>query len=275
MATNVKKITKTEIAKRLGISRSSLYYKPKREQIDLEVKFQIESVMTDNPYYGHKRIALALKLNKKRILRVMKKYYLRPLQKKARFMKRADMKRPQAKYENLVEKFCPIRANIVWVCDFTYIKYQSRFIYLAVVIDMFTRKVIGYNISRFHNKSLVVDAFLDAVKTTGVKPQYIHSDQGSEYDSQIYTSLAEQFGIIISMSDKGSPWENGYVESFFGKFKDELGDLNRFEDLAKVVEKVYRQVWYYNNRRIHSSLKMSPVEFCNLSRDSVSKEMGT
>lgn len=274
MAGKVKKITKTEMAKKLGISRSSLYYKSKRELIDREVKLQIESVMTENPYYGHKRIALALKLNKKRILRVMKKYGIRPLRKKAKFLKRRDIGKKHVPFNNLIEKFCPIRKNVVWVCDFTYIKYRGRFIYFAVVIDMFTREVLGFGISRFHNKALVLGAFLDAVKTEGVKPQFIHSDQGSEYDSKIYTEVAKQFNIQMSMSRKGSPWENGFVESFFGKFKQELGNISEFKELVFLVEKIYKQVWYYNNRRIHTSLKMSPVEFKRC-RDLLFKKLGT
>ncbi len=269
MAKNVKRITKTEMAQRLGISRSSLYYKSKQEQIDLEVKLQIESVMVQNPYYGHKRIAMALKLNKKRILRVMKKYSIQPLRRKLRFIKKADIARPPSNIENLIEKFCPIQPNIVWVCDFTYIKYQSRFIYFAVVMDMYTREVVGYSISRFHNKSLVVEAFLDAMKKTGTKTQYIHSDHGSEYESLLYMQLAEQFGVKLSMSRKGSPWENGFVESYFGKFKEELGDTAQFTDLVFLIEKIYHNVWYYNNKRIHTSLRMAPSQF-KKSRDSMS-----
>lgn len=269
MVKDVKQITKTEIAKRLGISRSSLYYKSKREQIDLEIRLQIESVMTQNPYYGHKRIALALRLNKKRILRVMKKYNIKPLRKKLKFIKRDDIGKKPTGIKNLIEELHSVESKKVWVCDFTYLKYLGRFIYFAVVLDIVTREIVGFSISRIHNKSLVIDAFLDAVRNTGIKPEYIHSDQGSEYASELYVLLAKQFGVKISMSRKGSPWENGYVESFFGKFKQELGDLSQYSELVYLIEKIYHQVWYYNNERIHSSLKMSPVQF-KKSKDSMS-----
>lgn len=89
----------------------------------------------------------------------------------------------------------------------------------------------------------------------------MHSDQGSEYKSKLYTGFAETAGIAISMSHKGCPWENGYQESFYGQLKVDLGDPNRFESLGELTAAVYLQMHYYNNQRIHSKLKMPPAEF--------------
>lgn len=257
-------VNKTALAKSLGISRSSLYYHPKREIIDEEVKAQIESVMGDHPDYGHKRIAIHLKLNKKRIRRVMKKHGLKPYRRRAkRPVKKKDQRKPEARYENLIivllEKNLIVRPGQVWCTDFTYIKFQGKFIYLATIIDLFTREIVGVNISRFHNRFLVIGALVDALKKH-TAPEIIHSDQGSEYDSEDFTQYVQQIGSQISMSEKASPWQNGYQESFYGHFKEESGDLSRFETLGELIEYIYTQVYYYNHKRIHSVLKLTPFQ---------------
>lgn len=255
-------ITKTELARKMGVSRSMLYYHYKRPIIDEEVKRQIESVLTDHKAYGHKRIALELKLNKKRILRVMKKFGIKPYRRQTRkFVKKDDLGKPSTSFQNEIEKFCPILPNIVWVTDFTYLKYQGKFIYFAVIMDLYTREIIGVNISRYHNKQLVLGAFIDALNRTKAVPKYIHSDQGSEYDSDEFVSFVQSKNIIISMSRKSSPWENGYQESFFSTFKLEIGYLNRFEEIGELIENIYSTIYYYNNKRIHTSLKTTPVNF--------------
>jgi len=257
-------ITKTELALKMGISRSMLYYHHKRPAVDEEVRRQIESVLTDHPSYGHKRIALHLKLNKKRILRVMKKFGIKPYKRRLkRYVKKDDLGRKQAKFKNEIENFCPILPNIIWVTDFTYIKFQNKFIYLAVIMDLFTREIIGVNISRYHNRELVLGTLIDALNKTGVTPKYIHSDQGSEYDSKEFVDFVKSKYIIISMSRKSHPWENGHQESCFSTLKLELGDISRFETEGELIENIYQTVYYYNNRRIHTKLKTTPVNFRN------------
>ncbi|MFH1896279.1 MAG: DDE-type integrase/transposase/recombinase [bacterium] len=172
-------ITKKELAQRLGVSRSSLYYQHKRPAIDEEVKNQIEAVLSNNPAYGHKRIALELKLNKKRILRVMKKYGIKPYKRRIKRLRKKRDEGKKPRFKNLIEKFCPIKQGIVWAGDFTYIRYGARFIYLATIIDIFTREIVGWGVSRFHNKEMVMGAIKHALSRHN-SPQYIHSDQGSE-----------------------------------------------------------------------------------------------
>jgi len=258
------RINKTKLAKDLGISRSGLYYKRKREEIDLELKRQIEAVMVDHKDYGHKRIALELKMGHNRIRRVMKKYGLKPYRRKfRRFVKKKDIGKPDTGIPNLVKPLLAgnliIRPNQVWGTDFTYIRYQGKFIYLATIIDLYTREIVGINISRFHNRFLVAGALEDAVIHYGT-PEIVHSDQGSEYDSEDYLVFVKIVGAKVSMSEKGSPWQNGHQESFFGHFKQEAGDLNRFKSLGELIEYIYQQVYYYNHKRIHSILKMKPTE---------------
>ncbi len=253
-------VNKTRLAKELGVSRSSLYYKRKRDEIDEEVKHQIEAVLVDHPAYGHKRIALQLKLNKKRIGRVMKKYGLKPYRRRTKKpVKKADQGKPPTTIPNLIKNIPVTRPNQVWCTDFTYIKFQGKFIYLATIIDLYAREIVGVNISRYHNRFLVIGALEDALKKH-TAPEIIHSDQGSEYDSEDFILFVHMIESTLSMSDKGSPWQNGYQESFYSHFKLELGDLNRFETLGELIEYIYTQMYYYNNKRIHSTLKMTPGE---------------
>ena len=258
-----KKITKTALAKTLGISRQSLYYQRQQPLLDEEVKRQIEAVLSNHPAYGHKRIALELKLNKKRILRVMKKFGIKPYRPHARALRKKEDEGKVAVESaiNIYQLLCPIRPNIVWVSDFTYLKYRSKFIYLATLMDMYTREVIGIAISRFHDKNLVMEAFMHAEKTTGTAPIYLHSDQGSEYTSADYKTYVTAKQIILSFADKASPWQNGFQESFYGKFKVDLGEVNRFETLGELIEAIHQTIHYYNHKRKHTTLKMSPVEF--------------
>lgn len=252
---------KSLIADSIGINLKNTYYKTIKKEIDFEIKEQIESVLVDNPAYGHRRIALDLRMNRKRIIRVMHKYGIKPLRRRIQLFKKQDVNTKNIQYLNILKQICPIKENIVWVSDFTYIKYRGKFVYLAIVQDCHTREVLGISISRFHNKHLVEDALKSAVRKSKTKAKYIHSDQGSEYRSVDYQALAREFKIQISMSDKGSPWQNGQMESFFGRFKEESGDLNRFESLSELIENIYQQVYYYNNKRIHTKLKMAPVQF--------------
>ena len=258
-----KKITKTALAKKLGISRQSLYYQKKRPSLDEEVKRQIEAVLSDHPAYGHKRIALELKLNKKRILRVMKKFGIKPYRIHARAPWKQEDEGQAAveKAVNIYTLLCPLCPNLVWVSDFTYINYQGRFIYVATLMDRYTREIIGMAISRFHDKNLVMEAFMDAEKTTGTAPVYLHSDQGSEYTSDDYKTYVTAKQVILSFADKASPWQNGFQESFYGKFKVDLGEVSRFETLGELIEAIHQTIHYYNHKRKHTTLKMSPVEF--------------
>jgi len=256
------KTTKTALAKELGISRSTLYYKPKKPVSDEELKKKIISVMIEHQAYGHRRIALELALNKKQIIRVMAKNGLKPkLRRGGKPAKPADNNQPEAKAINILKTLCPIHPNIVWAGDFTYLWFKNRFWYVATVIDIHTREIVGWHIASHHTTALIINAFNDAVRRTKTTPKYFHSDQGSEYVSGAYESLLKKYGTILSHSRKSSPWQNGYQESFYSQFKLELGNPNRFSHIGELIEAVHRQIAYYNNRRIHSALKMPPTVF--------------
>jgi putative transposase len=241
------------------VSRSSLYYKSKKYEEDLKVKEKIEKVWIDHPSYGHKRLSTDLKLNKKRILRVMKKFNLKPYRRHRKPFKRSGISKYD-KYPNLLETTQLVKINQIWVTDFTYLWYKNRFIYVATVIDIYNREVVGVCVLTNHSGALVVQAMISALMNHP-KPDITHSDQGSEYTGEVYTDFCGSSGIQISMSEKGSPWQNGYQESFYDKFKVDLGDPNRFESLGELVYEIYHTIYIYNTTRIHTALKMSPREF--------------
>lgn len=268
MASQMKQLTKFKLAEVLNISRSFLYYQSKQKEVDKELKKQIELVMALHSAYGHKRIALAFglgKINRKRVLRVMKKFNLEPVKSRRKPRKRKDENKTEAEYINLVgvlPKETINMPNLVWAADFTYLKFNGSFIYLATVLDQFTREVIGWNIASSHNKALIIGALIDALENNKCQiPRYLHSDQGSEYDNQAHLNLAESLGIKISMSRKQSPWENPYQESFYSHFKLELGKMSQFNSLGELIENIHQTINYYNNQRIHTALKMPPAEF--------------
>jgi len=261
---NSKKLTKTDIAKSFGVSRSSLYYKSVMLNKDEKTKKLIESVLSKHSSYGHKRIAIELEMNKKKILRVMKKFNLKPHKRRIKKPKKSkDINKLATIYNNVIKGIVPTKPNMIWVADFTYIKFQNKFIYFATVMDLFTREIIGWSISLKHNKLLVIKTLNMALNKTKATPIYHHSDQGSEYDSFDYIDKLNENKIIISMSKKGHPWENGFQESFYSQFKLDLGKVDQFNNLPELFEAIYLQINYYNTKRIHTSLKTSPIKFRN------------
>lgn len=246
----------------VGASRASVY----KAKSDLQIKDeflrqQILQVLSAHPSYGHRRIALALGIGKKRVRRVMKLYGIKAYKRKARWRKRRDERRPEAEYQNLIKGSCPVRPGIVYVGDFTYLRWKGRFVYLATFMDLFTREIVGWNVSIKHTKEFVLEAFWDAVLTAGI-PKIIHTDQGSEYCSQEYSELMNALNIEISMSKKSSPWENAYQESFYNNFKTDLGlEFERFTNPGEFIEAIHQTINYYNKTRIHTTLKMPPAVF--------------
>jgi transposase InsO family protein len=256
------KATKVALAASLGVSRASLYYKPKRPPSDEALKAKIAAVMAENPAYGHRRVATALVMNRKPVIRVMRLFGLKPrVRRGVRFVKPDDRGRPETRIPNVLKVLRPIRANVVWAGDFTYFWFLGRFWFAATVIDVHTREVLGWHVANHHTTALVIEAFRDAVRRTGASPEWFHSDQGSEYVAGAYESLLASHGTKASQSRKGSPWQNGFQESFYSGFKLELGDVGRFAHVGELIEAVHQQVAYYNNRRIHSALDMPPVAY--------------
>ena len=256
-----KKVSLRELAQNLGVSRSSLYYQPKRSEQDEKLRRLIESVMIKNPGYGHRRVAIALGINRKRALRVMKKFNLKPARRAKAPRKPDDLKKADAGYPDMTKVLSAITPQFLWRSDFTFINFHGQFVYFATVIDDFTCEVLGISIMTRHTAALTLGALEDALKKTEQLPTWFHSDQGSEYTAFEFIEMLISFGISISMNPKASPWRNGSQESFFGRFKVEFGDPDRFDILPELIEAIYGYVSYYNQERIHTCLRMSPLQF--------------
>lgn len=187
----------------------------------------------------------------------MKLFGIKPYRRKAKKFRYIKEKKNNV-YPNLLLTNQPLSLNHIWVSDFTHIRYQDRWVYLATIMDLFNREIVGFSILTTHSSTLVINALLSAVKFHPI-PMILHSDQGSEYASQDYSHLCQNLGIKQSMSKSGSPWENGYQESFYSHFKLELGDPSRFETLGELVYHIYQHIHIYNHYRIHTILKTSPI----------------
>lgn len=242
----------------IGIKRTHQYYKHKQPAKDWKTKQMIEGVLREHPAYGHKRLAKHLGINKKRVNRVMKIFGIKPYRRYVK--KRFVHKKIGAVVPNYLMTERPEYQGDIYASDFTYIKFQGRWIYVATVLDVYTREIVGVSVLTTHNTQLVMNALLSSVLHRA-PPRIIHSDCGSEYTSVDYGQLLNNLSITQSMSAPGCPWENGYQESFYKGFKLDLGDPNRFEALGELVADIYRTINYYNCSRIHSALGMSPVKF--------------
>ena len=256
------RISKSLISQSLGIPKRNLYNLNTIQGLkDLILKDQILKVLELNPSYGHRRIALALEIGKKRTRRVMRLNNIKPYKRKARWTKKKDYGKPPSGYPNLIKGSCPLKPNIIFAGDFTRLIWNGRIIYLATFIDLYTREIVGWSVSMKHTTEFVIEAYLDAVRTVG-KSLIVHTDQGSEYNSKEYIKFMENLGVKVSMSAKASPWENAYQESSYDNFKTDLGaEFERFETIGEFVEAIHQTINYYNKERIHTKLKMSPIKF--------------
>ena len=262
-------MAKTSLAKQNGFSRSSLYYQKKLPRRDWALKIKIEQALHQEPSYGHKRLADHLGVGKYKILRVMKIFGIKPYRRRG---KKPWKKAGKASFSfpNLLMKVFPSRPNQIWVSDFTHLNFKGRVVYLATVMNIFNREIVGFSVMLSHGVSLVINALFSALNQKP-PPEIIHSDQGSEYTSKGYIDLVALFGIETSMSRKASPWENGYQESFYNQFKVDLGDPSRFESLGELIYATYQTIHHYNRDRIHTSLKTSPQKYLKSYYQSIHK----
>lgn len=250
--------TKALLARELGVSLRSLWYKPKKPDKDWQLKCLIEEVLRIHPSYGSRRLAIHLKMNRKPVKRVMHLFGIKPYRRRGKKWKKT--KNIKVIYPNLLMTTCPMYENHIWAADFTYIPFLGRFVYVATVIDLYTRKVVGMAVYTTHATQLVLSAFMNALHDNA-RPLIFHSDNGSEYNAAVYIEAMQTVGTMISRSAPGCPWENGYQESFYSQFKVDLGDPARFKTLGELVLAVYQTIWQYNHTRIHSALKMPPMQF--------------
>jgi transposase InsO family protein len=245
-------------AEALGISRKNIYRQLKQPAKDHTLKQQIEAAHRQHPAYGHRRIAIHLRINHKRAQRVMAKFNLRPPRR--RVNRYSTVSTPHHTYYNLLTDLTLTHPHQVWCSDLSRIEYRGTVWYLATIEDLETRQIMAKRIGKRHDSYLVLSTLHQAF-ATGLTPLIFHSDQGTEFMAQRCTDYLEDRGVRISVSDVASPWQNGHVESFYGRFKHELGDLNRFESAGEMIEAIYRHIHYYNYHRIHTALRMPPAVY--------------
>lgn len=245
-------------ARLLGISRSTLWYRKKRPEKDWVLKVRIEEVLREFPAYGHRRLALHLKENKKKVRRVMRLFGIKPYRRRTRGWKKP--RKLAAIYPNLLMQIVPSYPHHVWTADFTHLAWKNKDIRIATTMDVYTRRIVGLAIGT-RGGTVLATAALGNALLTYPRPLFFHSDNGVEYEARSFRALLAEFGILISRSKKGCPWENGYQESFYDKFKVEFGDPSRFETLGELVAEIYAAVHRHNTERIHSALRMSPAVF--------------
>lgn len=240
------------------MARSSLYYVPRKDTQDWQTKTSIEAVLREHPSYGSRRIALALRRNRKAMQRVMRRFGIKPYRRRGRKWRRKAT--IAVVYPNMLLLTIPSYPHHVWAADFTELAWRGRRVYVATVIDLYARTIAGVAVSVRKGAVLTLQA-LGAALLHHPHPAIFHSDNGSEYDAHAFVAVLGNVGVTISRSHPGCPWENGYQESFYDKFKVDLGDPSRFRTLGELVAEVYRTVWVYNHTRIHSALKMPPLVF--------------
>jgi putative transposase len=261
----------------MGISPSSYYYRSEscsggRPTVpdgpsgwsDGDLVTAIESIVLEFDRYGYRRVTRALHrqglvVNHKRVLRVMREKGLL-CKRKRRFKVTTDSRHGFPIYPNLVQDLPVTDLDQVWVADITYIGVRRGFVYLAAILDKYSRKVIGYAIDRRLDTTLTLAALEMAIRHRRPMPGVIHhSDRGSQYASGDYVACLQQHSFWISMSRKGNPYDNAAMESFFKTVKMEEVYLWEYQDLADVQKRLDRFLWdVYNEKRLHSSLGYRP-----------------
>lgn len=228
----------------------------------------VQRIALEWPSYGSRRITAELRrrgwrVNRKRVQRVMREDNLLCLRKR-KFVATTDSKHAERVYPNLAHAVKPTRPDQLWVADITYVHLKTETVYLAVVMDAFSRKVIGFSLDRTLETTLPLGALEMALGERQPAAGLIHhSDRGVQYASRDYTGLLKHHGIAISMSAKGNPYDNAFMESFMKTLKMEEVYRSDYLDLADArarIGRFLRQV--YNRRRLHSALGyVPPVEF--------------
>lgn len=254
------------------VSRSGFYRFEEdgveRPDRDMELRDAIHRIALEWPSYGRPRITAALRrqgwtVNPKRVRRLLREDNLLCIRKR-KFVATTDSNHGRQVYPNLAAAMVLTGINQLWVADITYIRLETEFVYLAVIIDAFSRRVIGWALDRMMEDDLTLAALGMALESRRPTAGLVHhSDRGSQYASGEYTDLLKAHGFRISMSRKASPWENAQCESWMKTLKYEEVYRQEYRDLAEARASIKRFIEkVYNQKRLHSALGyLPPVEF--------------
>jgi putative transposase len=241
---------------------------PKPSQEDLKLRDALHRVALEWPSYGSRRMTRELRkrgvtVNRKRLQRLMREDNLLCVAKR-KFVVTTDSAHPLPVYPNLPPTMNITGINQLWISDITYIRLEEEFVYLAVILDAFSRRAIGWSLDDTMAESLTLAALQMALSEREVGPVLVHhSDRGVQYAATRYTQMLKDNGITISMSRKGNPWDNAACESFMKTLKHEEVHRTEYRNLAEARARIGRFLEsIYNDRRMHSSLSyLSPSEF--------------
>jgi putative transposase len=265
-------LTVARMVKLGAVSRSSFYRfdadRDSRPDPDMDLRDAIQRIALEWPSYGRPRITAELRrrgwtVNPKRVYRILREDNLLCVRKR-KFVVTTDSSHGRRVYPNLTRDMVLTDVDQLWIADITYIRLRDEFVFLAVILDACSRRVIGWALDRTLEDELTLSALRMALKRRGVASGLVHhSDRGSQYASNDYTDLLKANGIAISMSRKANPWDNAACESFMKTLKYEEVHRNEYRDLAEArasirefLEKIY------NRKRLHSALGyLPPAEF--------------
>jgi len=257
----------------MKLARSSFYYQPKGKssgqmKAEADLRDRVETICLGFPRYGYRRVTYQLKregkqVNHKKVLRLMRESDLL-CRVRRKWVKTTNSRHRFPRYPNLVKGKTIRCLNQVWLADITYIHIRTGFVYLAAILDAFSRKVIGYAVSTTLDTALTLEALEMAIATRQPGRGVIHhSDRGVQYATGEYVEELRRHGFEISMARTGNPYENALMESFFKTLKYEEVNLCEYESYADVVARLpYFIEEVYNQKRLHSALGyLPPNEF--------------
>ena len=261
----------------LHIPKSSYYWKLKQPLIplvdpaEIALRHRIQEICIEDSSYGYRRVTIELRkygflVNHKRVKRLMAEDNLLCMRRKAFVVPTTDSNHSFRVYPNLAASVVLDKIDQLWVADITYIHLSREFIYLAVILDAYSRRVIGWALSRHIDSTLTLDALTMALATRTLLDSHQrlihHSDRGVQYACNAYIDALKSYGIDISMSRKGNPYDNAKAESFMKTLKQEEVYMNEYESLEHAKDNIGAFLHKYNTRRLHSSLGyIAPAKF--------------